>query len=141
LLLNLQIRGVDNMSQEFNPYQMWKDFYTQSSAFMDNNMKENFPSQGIGQILEMNLQFKKMLDETTEKYLEFVNLPTKKDLAKISSQIVNVDAKVDDLEELLEETKDNHADPIALQTEMTNLKNDVENIDKKLNEILTLLKA
>lgn len=129
------------MSQEFNPYQMWKDFYTQSSAFMDNNMKENFPSQGIGQILEMNLQFKKMLDETTEKYLEFVNLPTKKDLAKISSQIVNVDAKVDDLEELLEETKENHADPIALQTEMTNLKSDVENIDKKLNKILTLLKA
>ena len=58
----------------------------------------------MGQILEMNLLFKKMLDETTERYLEQVNIPTRNDLANISSLIVNVDSKVDDLEELVEET-------------------------------------
>ena len=129
------------MAQDFDFYQTWKDFYTQSSAMMDGKMKDNFPSQGLGQVLEMNLQFKKMLDETTERYLEFVNLPTKKDLAKISSQIVNVDAKVDDLEELLEENKDQHADPVALQTEMASIKSEMGSLDKKLNQIITLLKA
>ena len=82
---------------------MWKDFYDQTSNLLDEKVKEDFPSQGMGQILEMNLLFKKMLDETTESYLESVNIPTRNDLASISSLIVNVDSKVDDLEELVEE--------------------------------------
>jgi polyhydroxyalkanoic acid synthase PhaR subunit len=129
------------MNQETNLFEMWKDFYTQSSSFFDKQMKENFPSQGIGQVLEMNLQFKKMVDETTEKYLEFVNLPSRKDIAKISSQIVNVDAKVDDLEELLEESKSGNETPVALQNELTNLKKDMKSLEAKLDKVLTLLKA
>jgi polyhydroxyalkanoic acid synthase PhaR subunit len=129
------------MNQETNLFEMWKDFYTQSSSFFDKQMKENFPSQGIGQVLEMNLQFKKMVDETTEKYLEFVNLPSRKDIAKISSQIVNVDAKVDDLEELLEESKSGSENPVALQNELTNLKKDMKSLESKLDKVLTLLKA
>ncbi|MEH6907761.1 polyhydroxyalkanoic acid synthase subunit PhaR [Neobacillus drentensis] len=128
------------MSQDINFYDMWKDLYSQSSKFFDEKISQDFPSQGMGQVLEMNLQFKKMIDESTLKYLEFINVPSRNDIADISSLIVNVDAKVDDLEEKLEEKFDNQ-DQEALKAELSNLKKDMKNLDNKLNQILTLLKV
>jgi polyhydroxyalkanoic acid synthase PhaR subunit len=120
---------------------MWKDFYDQSSNLVDQKVKEDFPSQGMGQILEMNLLFKKMLNETSERYLEQVNIPTRNDIANISSLIVNVDSKVDDLEELVEETKENQVSQAELKREVTNLKREMKSLDGKLEQIITLLKA
>ncbi|NHC40675.1 polyhydroxyalkanoic acid synthase subunit PhaR [Bacillus sp. MM2020_1] len=128
------------MSQDINFYDMWKDLYSQSSKFFDEKISQDFPSQGMGQVLEMNLQFKKMIDESTLKYLEFINVPSRNDIADISSLIVNVDAKVDDLEEKLEEKFDNQ-DQEALKADLSNLKKDMKNLDNKLNQILTLLKV
>ncbi len=131
-----------NMNQDFNIYDIWKDFYSQTSKVFDQKVSEDFPSQGMGQILEMNLQFKKMMDESTLRYLEFMNVPTRNDIANISSQIVNVDAKVDDLEETLEEKLlDNHGDQGLFKTELSNVKKDMKSLDNKLNQILTLLKT
>jgi polyhydroxyalkanoic acid synthase PhaR subunit len=122
-------------------FEMWKDFYDQSSNLVDQKVKEDFPSQGMGQILEMNLLFKKMLNETSERYLEQVNIPTRNDIANISSLIVNVDSKVDDLEELVEETKENQVSQAELKREVTNLKREMKSLDGKLEQIITLLKA
>lgn len=129
------------MSQDFNFYEMWKDLYSQSSKLFDEKISKDFPSQGMGQLLEMNLQFKKMLDESTLRYLEFMNVPSRKDLADISSLIVNVDAKVDDLEEILEEQLYTHGDQESLKKEMSNLKKEMKSLDNKVNQILTLLKS
>jgi polyhydroxyalkanoic acid synthase PhaR subunit len=127
------------MSYDFNFNDIWKDFYSQSSKMFDEKIDEKFPSQGIGQILEMNLQFKKMMDESALSYLEFMNVATRKDIASISSLIVNVDAKVDDLEELMEETVVNQGDQGSFKGELTNIKKDMKSLDNKLNQILTLL--
>ena len=128
------------MTRDFNLYETWKDFYSQSSNTFDEKVKEDFPTQGVGQVLEMNLLFKKMLDEMTENYLESVNIPTRNDLASISSLIINVDSKVDDLEELVEGLASTQPSQ-SLQKELTNVKKDVKNLDKKLNEILTILNS
>ena len=129
------------MVQNFNFYEIWKDYYTKYSKLFDEKVTNEFPAEGIGQLMEMNLQFKKMLNETTERYYEFVNLPSRNDLAHISSQIVNIDAKVDDLEEFIQESKDNQRDSVELQREMTNIKKEMKNLDNKLNQIITLLKS
>ena len=128
------------MTRDFNLYETWKDFYFQSSNTFDEKVKEDFPKQGVGQVLEMNLLFKKMLDEMTENYFESVNIPTRNDLASISSLIINVDAKVDDLEDLVEGLKLTQPSQ-SLQKELTNVKKDVKNLDQKLNEILTILNS
>jgi len=128
------------MSTHFNFYEMWKDLYSHSSKLFDEKVSNDFPSQGMGQVLEMNLQLKKMIDESTVKYLEFMNVPTRNDIANISSLIVNVDAKVDDLEERLEENLDNQ-DQESFKTELSNLKKDMKNLDQKLNQILNVLKT
>ncbi|CRK85114.1 hypothetical protein [Neobacillus massiliamazoniensis] len=129
------------MSGGYNFFELWKDVYSQSSNYFDDKVKESFPSQGIAQMLDMNLQVKKFMDETTERYLQIVNVPTRNDIANLASQIVNVDAKVDSLEELLEEKQDSKGNQGSMQSELTDLKKDMKGFDKKLNEILTLLKS
>lgn len=130
-----------NMNQGFNVYDMWKDYYSQTSKLFDEKIGKEFPSEGMGQILEMNLQFKKMIDESTLKYLEFMNVPSRNDIANLSSLIVNVDAKVDDLEERLEEKLDQDRNQESFSRELSNLKKDMKSLDNKLNQILTLLKS
>ncbi|MEY2193154.1 polyhydroxyalkanoic acid synthase subunit PhaR [Neobacillus sp. BF23-41] len=128
------------MSTDFNFYDMWKDLYSHSSKFFDEKVSNDFPSQGMGQVLEMNLQLKKMIDESTLKYLEFMNVPSRNDIANLSSLIVNVDAKVDELEERLEENLDNQ-DQESFKVELSNLKKDMKNLDNKMNQIINLLKT
>ena len=128
------------MTRDYNVYEMWKDFYFQTSNSFDEKVKEDFPSQGVGQVLEMNLLFKKMLDEMTERYLESVNIPTRNDLSSISSLIINVDSKVDELEDLVEDLKSSQASQ-SLQRDLANVKKDVKTLDQKLNEILTILNS
>jgi polyhydroxyalkanoic acid synthase PhaR subunit len=129
------------VSQDYKIFEIWKDFYSQSTNLFDEKVKESFPSEGLGQILDMNLQVKKLMDETTERYLQFVNVPSRNDIANLSSQIVNVDAKVDSLEELLEETSDTQGSKVSFQRELTDLKKDMKSLDNKMNQILTLLKS
>lgn len=129
------------LTTNFNVLEAWKDLYNQTSNLYDEKIMESFPSQGIGQLLDVNLQFKKWLDETTEKYLELGNIPSRKDLANLSAQIVNVDAKVDSLEELLEDKLEGTDNQVSFKNELSDLKAEMKNLDKKLNQILTALKS
>ncbi len=137
----IQLIGGEKMALNFNFYEIWKDYYSQYSSLLDDQVTKQFPVEAIGQLLEMNIQFKKMLNESTERYYELVNLPSKNDLAHISSQIVNIDAKVDDLEEFIQESKDNQRDGVELHREIANLKKDMKSLDTKLNQIVTLLNS
>lgn len=104
-------------------------------------MKDESISKMMGQVLEMNLLFKKMLNETTDRYLEHMNIAPRNDLSNIFSLIVNVDSKLDDLEEIMEDTKSNQVNQVELKREMTDIKNKMKNLDTKLKEILIYLKT
>ena len=120
---------------------MWKEFFNQSSNFIDGKVNEDFPSESMKQVLEFNLLFKKVLNETTEKYFESVNMPTRSDLANISSLIVNVDAKIDSLEDLVEEKLDGQSpqEQDKLKNEINIVKRDVKSLTTKVNKVLTLV--
>jgi polyhydroxyalkanoic acid synthase PhaR subunit len=129
--------------KNFNPLELWKDFYNQSESYwsnvLDEKMKEEYFSEWMGKVLEMNLQHKKMLNASTESYLTQVNLPTQNDLSNIASLIVNVDSKIDNLEELVEETSANQVNQAELKRDMTRVKNEIKSLDNKLDEILAQL--
>jgi polyhydroxyalkanoic acid synthase PhaR subunit len=128
-----------NQEKNFNPFEMWKEFYNQTSTIIDEKLKDESTSKVMGQVLEMNLLHKKLLNETTERYFEQMNIPTLNDLSSISSLIINVDSKVDDLEDLIEDTKSNQVTQVELKREMTDVKNKIKNLDTKLSQIITLL--
>jgi polyhydroxyalkanoic acid synthase PhaR subunit len=118
-----------------NFLKMWKDYYNQYSNFFDEKVKEDFPSQGVGQVLEMNLLLKKMLNETTEQYLDQVNMPTKNDIASVSSLIVNIDTKVDELEVTVDEMKSVQAHQPELQREIASLHHEVAEVRGDITEV------
>ncbi|MFJ8267262.1 polyhydroxyalkanoic acid synthase subunit PhaR [Peribacillus asahii] len=128
-----------NQQKNLNPFELWKDLFNQSSTIIDENLKDESTSKVMGQVLEMNLLYKKMLNETTEQYFEQVNIPTRTDLSNISALIINVDSKVDDLEDLVEETASNLVSQAELKREMTDVKNKIKTLDTKLNDIINLL--
>lgn len=127
------------MTQNFDMFEMWKNYFNQSSTLIDEKMKEQIPPQVIGQLLDMYLLYHKMLNETTERYLEQMNVPTRKDISKIFSLIVNVDTKVDDIENLLEEVGAKQINSAELQFKIENFEKKLESVDAKLNQILTQL--
>jgi polyhydroxyalkanoic acid synthase PhaR subunit len=129
------------MATEYNFYEMWKEFFNQSSNFIDGKVSEDFPGESMKQVLEFNLLFKKILNETTEKYFENVNIPTRTDLANISSLVVNVDAKIDSLEDLVEEKLEGQSasEQDKLKSEINIVKRDVKSLNTKLNKVLTLV--
>ena len=123
----------------FDPFTMWKDIYERTEAtwgeVIQETMKKESFSEGIGQTLTNNLQYQELVTKMTEAYLKQVNMPTRGEIASVASLIVNLEGKVDDLEEKIEEdTLKNE-----LSKEVGQLKKAVTHIDKKVEKVLELL--
>lgn len=129
----------------FDPYSVWQDYYKTVEKFWGPSVNEKIGteefSEWMGKVLEGNLLFKQMTNKTTKQYLEQMNLPSREDLSNLSSLIVNLDTKVDDLEEKLEENLENQLSLVTVKKDMTALNNDVKEIGRKLDEVLEFIKS
>ncbi|GGE71042.1 polyhydroxyalkanoic acid synthase subunit PhaR [Priestia taiwanensis] len=128
-----------------DPLKMWKEMYDQTEKFWGKAMneavhKEEY-SAWMGSVLEMNLFHQKMMTDMTRSYLEKVNIPSKEDIASVASLIVNLEAKVDALEELIEEKLDELGQVGITKSSLTRLKNDVKAVDGKVELISSTLQA
>jgi polyhydroxyalkanoic acid synthase PhaR subunit len=122
-----------------DPLAMWKEIYqkteaTWSDAIQDSMKKEPF-SEGLGQTLNNHLQYQELISKMTETYLKQVNMPTRGEIASIASLIINLEGKVDDLQDKIEvETLENET-----VKEINLMKRSVVNLEKKLDKVLELL--
>jgi hypothetical protein len=94
---------------EFDPVANYKKFYetwekTTSEAL---EMWLNSPlfAANMGKAIEKSSEFKKYLDEVIEKNLKNMRIPTKTDVDRILSTINNIEAKINDLMDKVEEIK------------------------------------
>lgn len=115
----------------FDPFIMWKNFYEQteanwSGAIQEMLKKESF-SEGMGETLNQYLQAQKLMNEKTETFLKSVNLPTRSEIADVASLVINVENKLDALDEMDEE--------------INQLKIAVSSLDKKIDKLLTALEV
>ncbi|MGO4889069.1 polyhydroxyalkanoic acid synthase subunit PhaR [Anaerobacillus sp. MEB173] len=129
----------------FDPYSIWKDYYKNVENYwgqtMDEKMKTEEFSEWLGKVVDLNLLYKQMADKSAKQYLEQMNLPSREDLSSLSSLIVNLDAKVDDLEEQLEENLENQLSTPDVKKELSTLKKDVKDLGAKLDEVLEFIKS
>ncbi|MFJ8262872.1 polyhydroxyalkanoate biosynthesis repressor PhaR [Rummeliibacillus sp. NPDC094406] len=121
-----------------DPFKIWKDMYektesTWRGAIQDTLGTEQF-AQGLGQIQNQYVQYQEVVNTMTESYLKQVNIPSREEIAKVASLIINVDTKIDDMEDLIDEQKD------STTSEIDQLKKDVNNLNHKLDQVLELLK-
>lgn len=132
-----------NHSNTIDPFEIWKKVYDQTESYWSKVLDENLAtedfSKGLGKILDMNLQYKKIVNDSTSAYLEQMNMPSKDDLAKLASLIINVESKVEQIEEVVEGAVVVQAGQEKQASEIKNLQHEVQRIHKKMDQILELL--
>jgi polyhydroxyalkanoic acid synthase PhaR subunit len=124
----------------FDPLKAWKDVYEQTEKFWGKTLNETLKTEEysawMGSILDLNLFQQKLLNDVTKSYLEKVNMPTQDDIARVASLVVNLENKIDGIEEFLEEKVDILEQSPAAKRDMTKMKNDIRLLESKVDKIL-----
>lgn len=135
------------MSQQmpFDPFALWKQFYDKAeeqwSQTVDEAMHKEEFSKLMGQSLNSYLQYQNMARQSAEKYLEQANMPSRQDVANVASMIVNVETKVDRLEQTIEEEVVDALKQSDLSKEVKALKADMAKLTKRLDQLFEILEA
>ena len=94
---------------DFDPISHYKKFYetwekTTSDAL---EMWLNSPlfAANMGKAIEKSSEFKKYLDEVIEKSLKNMRIPTKTDIDRVLASLNNLEAKINDLTDKVDELK------------------------------------
>lgn len=121
-----------------DPFKFWKDMYEKTESTWRGTIQDTLGTeqfaQGLGQIQTQYLQYQELFKTLTDAYLKQSNIPNIEEIAKVSSLIINVDTKIDDLDELIYEQKE------TTSIEIAHLKQEISNLEQKLDQVLELLK-
>jgi polyhydroxyalkanoic acid synthase PhaR subunit len=119
-----------------DPFKMWKSIYDQTEANWNDAIQESLKketfSEGLGATLNHYLQYQELAKGTTESYLKQVNIPTRGELADVASLVINLEGKVDDLDDKF----DKELSKLDVTKEISQLRKAVTNLEKKLDKVL-----
>lgn len=131
------------IEQKLDPLQAWKEVYEQTEKFWGKTLNETVQTEEysawMGSVLDLNLFYQKMMNDATKGYLEKVNIPTQEDIARVASLVINLENKVDNIEEFLDEKIESLGQPPAIKRDVTKVKQDIHTLENKLDKILELL--
>ena len=123
----------------FEPFTMWKDMYEHTEKAWNDVIqetlgKESF-SEGLGQIQSSYLQYHEMISNLTEAYFKQTNIPTRDEVASVASLVINLEDKIDNIDDQLYENSE------SVTKEINQLKRSVGNLEKKFDKVLEVLIA
>ncbi|MBK3494133.1 polyhydroxyalkanoate biosynthesis repressor PhaR [Viridibacillus sp. YIM B01967] len=121
----------------FEPFTMWKDMYEKTEkawhdVIQDTLGKESF-SEGLGQIQYSYLQYHELVNNLTEAYFKQANIPTRDEIANVASLVINLEGKIDNMDDQLYENSE------TMNKDINQLKRTVSNLDKKFDKVLEAL--
>ena len=123
----------------FESFNMWKDIYEHTEkawhdVIQDTLGKESF-AEGLGKIQASYLQYHEIISNATEAYLKQTNTPTRDEVANVASLVINLEDKVDQMDDRLYENSE------AVTKEINQLKRAVGNLEKKFDKVLEAIAA
>lgn len=123
----------------FEPFTMWKEAYEHTEkawhdVIQDTLGKESF-AEGLGQIQANYLQYHEMVSNLTDAYLKQTNVPTRDEIANVASLVINLEDKVDNIDDQLYENSE------TITKEINQLKRAVGNLEKKFDKVLEAIAA
>jgi polyhydroxyalkanoic acid synthase PhaR subunit len=126
-----------------DPLKIWKDLYDTNEKYFGKIVnayvqKEEF-SSWMGSVLDFNLYCKKIFNDQSKLFLDANNFPSKDDIASVASLVVNVEAKVEALEEQLYDQKSSDVEVSSFKKEVTKLKTDTKSIQTQIGEMKSTL--
>jgi len=124
-----------------DPFKVWKNIYEQTEAnwngaIQESLKKESF-SEGMGETLNYYLQYQELAKGATESYLKQMNMPTRGELADVASLVINLEGKVDNLEDKFDE----ELGKLDTTKEISQLRKSVINLERKLDKVLEVLEG
>lgn len=94
---------------DFDPISHYKRFYETwektTSEALEMWLKSPLFAANMGKAIEKSSEFKKYLDEIIEKSLKNMRMPTKTDIDRVLLSINNIEAKINDLTDKVDELK------------------------------------
>lgn len=133
---------MKSLAQEtiFDPFKLWKAIYDKTEANLNEIINEIIHKEAfaewLGQVQLGYLKYQELIQKTTDTYLRQINMPTRDEVSNIASLVINVEDKVETLQETIEEEILNN----SLPAEVAKLKNQISKLDKKMDQILAYLK-
>lgn len=122
-----------------DPFTLWKSMYEQTEAKLSESIHETLKTEEyaemLGHLQSGFLQYQQLIQTTTDAYLKQINVPTNEEISNIASLIINLEEKMESLDEKIEENLSNQ----TVTSEITKLKTSVSKLDKKMTQILDLL--
>ena len=122
----------------FDPFSLWKSMYDYTeesmSTWVDEALQTETYAEWMGQIQSAFLQYQKIVHNTTDIYLKHLNLPTRDEISNIASLIINVEEKLENLDEKVEDELIND----SFSEEIIKLKSSLFKLDKKIDQLLKL---
>lgn len=121
-----------------DPFKIWKEVYEKTESTwrgtIENSLGTEQFAQGLGQVQNQYVQYQELVKTLTDSYLKQANIPSIEELAKVASMIVNVDAKIDNLDDFIYEQKE------TTTLEIAQLKQDIKSVEQKLDQLIEVLK-
>ena len=106
---DMNIKNEGDKSTEFDIVEYYKKFYETwektTSEALEKYINSPLFALNMGKLVEKSSELKKYFDEIVEKSLKNLRLPSKNDIDRIHSSINTIEAKINDLSEMVEELK------------------------------------
>lgn len=121
----------------FDAFSLWKNLYEQTESVWHDAIQQSLEqksfAEGLGQFQSQYLQYQGLVNGMTESYLKQLNVPTREEIASVATLIINVEAKVDEFEDQLDNLSQEN------KKEIDQLKRTMARLDKKLDTVIELL--
>jgi hypothetical protein len=107
--LGKTIENEGDKSTDFNAVEYYKKFYETwektTSEALEKYVNSPLFAVNIGTAVEKSSELKKYFDEVVEKSLKNLHLPSKNDIDRIHNAINTIEAKINDLSDMVEELR------------------------------------
>jgi polyhydroxyalkanoic acid synthase PhaR subunit len=131
--------GENNSGDPFAIFKQWYDATSESwSKTIGEAIATEQFAEAINRFLDSYTSFAIMFRRANEQYFSNLQLPTRSDIARVASLIVNLEEKVDRIEDTLMDAKEDSFRPAA-DAALSKLEARLNHLESKLERVLAAL--
>ena len=134
---NIQQRAHTGKSLPIDPFKVFQEWYDAASKPWSKVVEDSIASERFLAFTSPGLEnyshLIKAFRHASEEYLKALRLPTLSDIAHVAEMVVNLEEKVDAIEETIERVKEQQL------TQGTTTIEKIANVERRLNQIETRL--
>jgi polyhydroxyalkanoic acid synthase PhaR subunit len=127
-----------------DPLQLATQWYNATSGpfsdFVGDVIEREEFLEPSSRFLQSYASFYKVFKRDSEEYLKNLQLPVRSDISRIAGLVVNLEEKVDRIEEVLEDFEYGYAEPATTES-VKRLETRLDRVESKLDRLLAALEA